>query len=1029
MVLILLPINQVIMTKLRNYPIFVAKRIITGAFYQIILTKKTISLRIIQFKMPKTLILLLLAIAIQCSGQYPAYRQITVADGLPSNQIYCGIQDHQGFIWMGTDKGLVRYDGTNFRLFTVQDGLPDPEVIHINEDRQGRIWLSCFGKEICYFKDGKFSYPIPNQIRNWNAGIVSEVDDDLFLSNIGRLPYLFKNDTATLCTNFSNTLYSIDKINHQTFGFGRYEIFKIVNNQTIPEYKLPISPFGGLLGLCVLDNYVIYSYINVTIILCWDGHHWSLVKKFSLPVGRVFKDKQDNIWICSTESGALCYQFNSDGTLLLKNHLLSGHKVNWMFEDREGSIWIGTTDEGVFIFRMDAPTTFTPAYSANVQIITPTNKGGVWVGNDEGYIEQLGTNDAEIIHLGHRIGLNRIKKILLSDNQVLWAATDGGIFKIEGTKRTGKLLHNAVKDLLMLRDTVWVGTSDGLFRINPHSFDVEPIIAHTRVSSLGTDQDGRLWLGGIEGLYHADDNFQYNWGDQFPVLNDRIVAIESAGSNLIWVVTAKNNLVMAKTIAGKIVETTVVNQYLSHPIIQINDLYVADEHVWLATNTGLFGLDRNWNFRHINQFDGLIHNEVKSVCVQNDTLWAGTLNGVSRFLLKPTPKYPDWDTRIISLSYLNEQRDSVQYFYAGADTLKSALLPNNAQLVRLSCAALQFAQQGKILYRYRILPVFTEWYYLTLDNLFTLLSQWRQVKPDIELTGAAHFSLAASLAPGRLKVEVSAFTIDGSNSHFSDSIILTVKPKWYQTVWFWIAIWSTIAGFIMIVWRYHHNLRELEVMTTNLRLQALRLQINPHFIGNSIHAIQQFFYPPDPIRANAYIAAFNRLLRATMHFSERSLITFQDELDYISDYLDMIKWRLGDRFTYEIVGNEHICPNTPFPCMLLQPVLENATQHGLASEGVSVLQVKFSQNNDILTCQIIDNGPGMSKPDPRRLSKGLTIFKQKIETLNRVYHLKIQLKIEDRYYAEPIPHGLSVIIQYNIKQAQTAWRQHHRIDP
>jgi Histidine kinase/Two component regulator propeller len=973
--------------------------------------------------------LLLFVLAINCTAQTPAIKQLTVADGLPSNQIYCGVQDHQGFIWMGTDKGLVRYDGTNFRLFTVQDGLPDPEVIHIKEDCMGRIWVSSFGKELCYFKDGKFNYPISNQLRNWNVGIVSEANNELFLNNIGRPPYLFKDNTATPCINFSNKIYSVEKIDNQVFGLGRDSIFKVINHQTIAEYKIPMRPIGGLLGLCVLDNYVFYSYSNGNLLLRWDGVRWGMVQQFGLPVGRVFKDKLGHFWICSTELGAFCYQVAPDGTLSLKKQLLAGHKVNWMLEDREGSIWMGTTDEGIFVFRSEAPINFQPVQSANVQTISPAKGGGVWVGNDEGYIEKLGAKHTKTFHFGDRIGLNRIKRIIETDQHSLWIATDAGVFKINEKGRKGKVIYSAVKDLQILRDTIWVGTSNGLSRINSQTLDIESVVTYVRVTTLGTDHEGRLWLGGIQGLYNSNDNFTYNWGNQFPVLHDRIVAIESAGENLLWIVTSKNNLILAKTMGGKIVETTVVNDHLNYPITQVKDLFITTEHVWLATNNGIFKLDKSWNFQHINQFDGLANNEVKSIFIQNDTLWAGTLNGVSRFILRAQTNRQNWETKIISLSFMNEQRDSVRYFYSGSDSIKSILLPNDAQLIRLSCATLQFSQQGKHLYRYRIVPVITQWQYLTFDNLLTLFSHWINPTSGLELTGAAQFSLAATLAPGRMNVEVTAFTIDGTSHHQPDIIQLTVMPKWYQTIWFWIAIWSMLAGFLLKTWRYHINLRKLEVTTAKLRLQALRLQINPHFIGNSIHAIQQFFYPPDPIRASAYIAAFNRLLRATMHFSERSLITLQDELDYITDYLNMIKWRLEDRFAYEIIGTEHICPTTPFPCMLLQPILENATQHGLASEGLSILLVKFSQNSDILSCQIIDNGPGISQPDPRRLSKGLAIFRQKIETLNKVYHLNIQLNIQDRYHTEPVPHGLSVTIQYNTKQAQLAWQKLQRTDP
>ena len=78
------------------------------------------------------------------TAQTPAYLHYVVSDGLPSNMVYCGTQDHQGLLWFGTDKGLASFDGTRFRTFGMKDGLPDPEVLNVWEDSRERLWICCF---------------------------------------------------------------------------------------------------------------------------------------------------------------------------------------------------------------------------------------------------------------------------------------------------------------------------------------------------------------------------------------------------------------------------------------------------------------------------------------------------------------------------------------------------------------------------------------------------------------------------------------------------------------------------------------------------------------------------------------------------------------------------------------------------------------------------------------------------------------------------------------------------------------------
>ena len=94
----------------------------------------------------------------------PSFKNYTVADGLPSSEVYQVIQDKKGYMWFATDRGVVKYDGYNFKKFTTQDGLTDNVVFQLYEDYKERIWMLPMNGELCFIENNTISlYPF-NQV-------------------------------------------------------------------------------------------------------------------------------------------------------------------------------------------------------------------------------------------------------------------------------------------------------------------------------------------------------------------------------------------------------------------------------------------------------------------------------------------------------------------------------------------------------------------------------------------------------------------------------------------------------------------------------------------------------------------------------------------------------------------------------------------------------------------------------------------------------------------------------------------------
>jgi len=194
---------------------------------------------------------------------------------------------------------------------------------------------------------------------------------------------------------------------------------------------------------------------------------------------------------------------------------------------------------------------------------------------------------------------------------------------------------------------------------------------------------------------------------------------------------------------------------------------------------------------------------------------------------------------------------------------------------------------------------------------------------------------------------------------------------------------------IQIIKRRNKEALEKQKIQTNLlesQLKALRSQMNPHFIFNSLNSIQDLVLKQDTYGSYDYISLFAKLVRNTLNYSEQDFIPIEDEVQFLETYLSLEKLRFKDDFEYSIEweGSQEL----QVPSLLLQPFIENALLHGLLhKEGLKKLSVKFSFDEN-LTCEITDNGIGREKAaaikerQGRHKSFALRAIQQRLEILN-----------------------------------------------
>ena len=211
---------------------------------------------------------------------------------------------------------------------------------------------------------------------------------------------------------------------------------------------------------------------------------------------------------------------------------------------------------------------------------------------------------------------------------------------------------------------------------------------------------------------------------------------------------------------------------------------------------------------------------------------------------------------------------------------------------------------------------------------------------------------------------------------------------------------------------------------TELEMQALRAQMNPHFIFNCLSSINRFILKNESKIASNYLTRFSRLMRMVLNNSQKSLIALEDELEMLELYLEMERLRFKNSFDYGITYlNKVDSDNIFIPPLLLQPFCENAIWHGLMNkEGLGRLDVELSMEDKILNCVIRDNGVGREKAEEmksktaeKEKSMGLKITTERLTLLNKEKGLHTFYEIEDLKDENGNPGGTKVILKILVK--------------
>jgi hypothetical protein len=459
-----------------------------------------------------------------------------------------------------------------------------------------------------------------------------------------------------------------------------------------------------------------------------------------------------------------------------------------------------------------------------------------------------------------------------------------------------------------------------------------------RVVSLCTDLLGNIYLGGNDGLFLWNEKKLVALSQQRKSLLYKINTMACTPDNLMWVglgadslIVLKNNKWVASIALGDIIPGNVCKALCSNKLGEI----------WLGTNKGLNRINYTYlnnKFTYNNSYfgiaDGIIGEQVNDIVIQDSVLYVATNQGIS--YLSVNIQLPVFNIPIFITSInINNIPAPLQNKY---------VLAYDQNDVSIKFSGVDFTG-------------YTPFFEYRLNN-----EQWQRIG-NIDLK---------RLPPGNYTIQIRAIRRDGKPSTKVASVIFEIKkPFWKNSIFTSGLALLLFGGFFYLQQRRNKQKQKfsIEKITTEKRLielemQALKAQINPHFIFNCLNSIKSFIYDKDFIQADKYLDKFAELMRNTIDNSDAAIISIKVEMHYLDNYLQLEKLRFNNKFEYYIAIDINVDKEKRFvPSMLLQPYVENAIRHGMRffRNRTGQINITAKIENSFLVCIIDDDGIGREK--------------------------------------------------------------------
>lgn len=967
------------------------------------------------------------------SLRHYGYQSWQTDNGLPQNTVHAVLQTHDGFIWLATEAGLVRFDSVTFAIFTRKDTpqLGSDLIYSLMEDKSGTLWIGT-SNGMTRYRDKSFQAFDSDELQSsavWSlhedrsgtiwaltASGLARFDGHSLRAVVG-IPQL--NETSRLLDGAYGDLWlaTPNGLYHADWGDRRQ--FK-PSGQAATIQALALDKTGRVwagmengLEVCAAERCDVVTLPrvapasrNVAALTVdsagtiWIGTGAGLIRddgtqmtayaeKDGLPSGIVqllFCDREGSLWV-GTGAG-IARVSNGQIEAFTPREGFSSNVVLSVFEDREGNLWLGTESGGVDILRDRTFTTYTAQDGISddhIRSVYQDRAGTVWLGTSGGGLDRRDKGGFTTLTTADGLSSNVVLAIAGDPNGDLWLGTPDGLDRMHSGKvsvftSADGLADDFVRSLYFdAQGSLWIGTRRGLSQLKDGKFTT-----YSALDGLGSDlvgsilqsRDGSLWISTLGGLTHLENGRFTNFTEKNGLSNRTVTALLDDADGDLWIGTMGGGLNRWRS--GIFKAIALKDAALPETIYSI--LEDGAGNLWMSSNQGIFQANRNSLNRYV---DGAASTVAVAAYGVADGMKVNEASSGGHPAAWRLEDGKLWFATLKGVATVDPAHLAMNRI-PPLMSIEQISVDDKFEIVRntvtfkpggrrfaFEYAALSFAAPQKVRFKYRLEGFDHAW----VD------------------AGTLRTAYYTNLPPGRYTFQVMACNNDGVWSDAPASLAIRLEPYFYQTIWFYLLLILT-AALLWYGW-YRWRVQQVEsrfnaVLAERNRIAreihdtlaqgfvavSVQLQIVSRLLGSSTDAARQ------------HLGQAQELVRSGLEDARKAIWELRSQSTENQDLAAKLV-KMADRVTtgteikteVRVNGTYHPLPERVEGELLriAQEAVTNAVRH--ADPNRVEIQLRFARKR--MEMSVEDNGHGFSGEIPSTQDGhfGLTGMKERAQQI------------------------------------------------
>ncbi len=992
----------------------------------------------------KFIALLLIISWTRADSQPYTFQSFALAEGLPQSQAGCIYSDSRGFLWAGTEGGgLSRYDGDHFEVFTTKQQLSSNFIRAIVQTDDYALYVGT-SKGLDFF-NGKEFHQIPG-LQQAVTTITSYEDSLLMIGTPDGL-YILRPGQDSIVPFFADSMDAVLSMlthNDELWIGTKKGLWQLSSSSGTPVL---VQTFNGqgIYSICHGGPNQLWLSSWGKGIIQYNTKLHQTEKFVDDPLIRltnvIHEVIQGQLWI-GTQNNGLIFMDTSGAEFiqLTERDGLPHYNVKAIVKDKKEHMWVATSGGGIARCTKQNFRAYTRSEGLSnnrVYALYAAQDQTLWLAAGNTGLQTLDSNGIRSIRLDSVLDDVKCKTITGDDEGRIWIGTVGsGLIMIDSGKVNSFTTRDGLPDQYIQKvlpdkkGNIWIATyTGGLASIRQDTSGefviMQQNLPYPKLTSMIIDQNDRIWIGTNNGRLFVIENDSLIWqsssSSNLPALPIRALAFDTHGR--LWAGTGGGGVYFGSAdMNDKPFLTLSENQRLSSKNIY---LLLADEEgqLWAGTESGVdrIVLKTTGEIKEIifyGRHQGFLGIETchdAAAIGSHGKLWFGTMNGLMAYS-------PGEETRIqippiihfenVALFYKSlHETTYARYMGKDGSLIPGLTLHHSENHISFSFRGIDLDNPEAMLYRWKLTGIDTTW------------------SPSSKQSSVSF----ASLQPGSYTLQVQAST---DEVLWSEPIVATFSisaPFWQERSFQVVMALLFVLLLLLLFYAWSRFIKRREAVKrekltlTNHLLQleqkALQLQMNPHFIFNALTSIKSLMSTADLPKAKEEINAFAQLMRGILNNSRKTSITLTEEAAVLDRYLHIEQLCHPQKFEYSIHLPENTDPDElEIPPMLIQPFVENAVVHGIASlAGKGQIQINFQIHDEILICTIQDNGLGREKAKRLREERkpghqpvAMQVTQERLETMRGKASYE-SLEIEDVVLADGAISGTLVTVRIPVK--------------